>query len=42
MRESEIQEQAEKSWEKINSELPNGVNPTAYMYGFKDCAKWMQ
>ena len=42
MKDLEIQEQAEKSWEKINSELPNGVNPHAYMYGFKACAKWMQ
>lgn len=38
----EIQEQAEKSWEKINSELPKGVNPHAYMFGFKACAQWIQ
>ena len=42
MTNQELQEQAEKSLEMTNYELPNGVNPIAYMYGFKAWAKWMQ
>lgn len=33
-----IQEEAEKAWEKINKEMqPAGVNPHAYVLGYKDC-----